>query len=151
MNHSYPNGHEMAYSLDLEMLVRAAQMQAPERPVSRELVSDVNCRSRETEPEATTRGRGREHSHDRCAAPAVRFKSLALTGLFVWRSLHMYFMRAMLLPLVLALLLSISHSACGLARIRIRPPVGAAIILLSLIGLVGLRSFSPGGTRPPLD
>jgi predicted PurR-regulated permease PerM len=50
----------------------------------------------------------------------------------------MYFMRAMLLPLVLALLLSylLTPVVRGLARIRVRPPLGAAIVLLSLIGLV---------------
>ena len=66
-------------------------------------------------------------------------KSLALTGLFVLAVFYtMYFMRAMLLPLVLALLLSylLTPLVRGLARIRIRPPLGAALVLLSLIGLV---------------
>ncbi|PZR76333.1 MAG: AI-2E family transporter [Chthoniobacterales bacterium] len=66
-------------------------------------------------------------------------KSFALTGLFVLAVFYtMYFMRAIILPLVLALLLSylLTPLVRGLAKARIRPPAGAAIILLTLIGLV---------------
>jgi predicted PurR-regulated permease PerM len=50
----------------------------------------------------------------------------------------MYFMRSMLLPLVLALLLSylLAPLVRALGRIRIGPPLGAAVVLLSLIGLM---------------
>jgi predicted PurR-regulated permease PerM len=64
-------------------------------------------------------------------------KSMALTGLFVLAVFYtMYFMRAMLLPLVLALLLSylLAPLVRALGRIRIGPPLGAALVLLSLIG-----------------
>jgi predicted PurR-regulated permease PerM len=64
-------------------------------------------------------------------------KSVALTGLFVLATFYtMYFMRAMLLPLVLALLLSylLVPLVRGLAYIRIRPLFGAAIVLVGLIG-----------------
>ncbi len=66
-------------------------------------------------------------------------KSVALTGLFVLAVFYtMYFMRAMLLPLVLALLLSylLAPLVRLLGRIRVKPALGAAIVLLSLIGLV---------------
>ena len=66
-------------------------------------------------------------------------KSFALTGLFILAVFYtMYFMRAMLLPLVLALLLSylLTPLVRALGRIRVGPPVGAAIVLLSLIGLL---------------
>jgi predicted PurR-regulated permease PerM len=66
-------------------------------------------------------------------------KSFALSGLFVFAVFYtMYFMRAMLLPLVLGLLLSylLTPLVRGLNRMRIRPPLGAAIILLCLIGAV---------------
>jgi predicted PurR-regulated permease PerM len=66
-------------------------------------------------------------------------KSVALTGLFVLAVFYtMYFMRAMLLPLVLALLLSylLAPLVRGLGRIRVGPPLGAAVVLLSLIGLL---------------
>ena len=64
-------------------------------------------------------------------------RSVALTGLFVLAVFYtMYFMRAMLLPLVLALLLS--YLLAPLVRlfgyIRIKPALGAAIVLLTLIG-----------------
>ena len=66
-------------------------------------------------------------------------KSVALTGLFVLAVFYtMYFMRAMLLPLVLALLLSylLAPLVRALGRIRIGPPFAAALVLLSLIGLL---------------
>ena len=64
-------------------------------------------------------------------------KSVALTGLFVLATFYtMYFMRAMVLPLVLALLLSylLVPLVRGLARIKIRPLFGSAIVLVALIG-----------------
>ena len=86
----------------------------------------------------TDRRQGRLHRlADRLRGP-FDIKSLALTGLFVLAVFYtMYFMRAMILPLVLALLLSylLTPLVRALARIRIRPPLGAAIILLTLIGL----------------
>lgn len=72
--------------------------------------------------------------------PRRRVKSLALTGLFVLAAFYtLYFMRAMLLPLVLALLLSylLVPLVRGLARIKIRPVLGAAIVLLALIAAIG--------------
>lgn len=96
--------------------------------------------SGEAEPEATTKERAlpRFRMADVLRRP-FDIKSFALTGLFILAIFYtMYFMRAMLLPLVLALLLSylLTPLVRGLARIRIRPPFGAAIILLSLLGLV---------------
>ena len=67
-------------------------------------------------------------------------KSVALTGLFVLAVFYtMYFMRAMLLPLVLALLLSylLVPLVRLLGRIRINPAFGAGLVLLSLVGLLG--------------
>ena len=67
-------------------------------------------------------------------------KSVALTGLFVLAVFYtMYFMRAMLLPLVLALLLSylLAPLVRVLAKLRIRPLFGAAIVLVTLIGAIG--------------
>jgi predicted PurR-regulated permease PerM len=64
-------------------------------------------------------------------------KSVALTGLFVLALFYtMYFMRAMLLPLVLALLLSylLAPLVRAMGRIRIGPPIAAALVLLSLVG-----------------
>ena len=64
-------------------------------------------------------------------------KSVALTGLFILAVFYtMYFMRAMLLPLVLALLLSylLAPLVRALGRLRIRPPFAAGIVLLSLVG-----------------
>jgi predicted PurR-regulated permease PerM len=63
-------------------------------------------------------------------------KSVALTGLFVLAAFYtLYFMRAMLLPLVLALLLSylLVPLVRLLARIHIRPLFGAAIILAAVV------------------
>jgi predicted PurR-regulated permease PerM len=74
-------------------------------------------------------------------------KSVALTGLFVLAAFYtLYFMRAMLLPLVLALLLSylLVPLVRGLARIKIRPFLGSAIVLAALITAIvsGISSLS---------
>src|SRR4051812_42915538 len=66
-------------------------------------------------------------------------KSVALTGLFILATFStLYFMRAMLLPLVLALLLSylLVPLVRGMAWLRIPPVVGAAIVLLALVGAI---------------
>lgn len=68
------------------------------------------------------------------------FKSVALTGLFVLAAFYtLYFMRAMILPLVLALLLSylLVPLVRGLAWLKIRPLFGSAIVLLGLIAALG--------------
>src|SRR2546423_7981334 len=91
--------------------------------------------------EPSTARRGLAH---RLRRPAD-IKSVALTGLFVLAVFYtMYFMRAMLLPLVLALLLSylLVPLVRALARIRSRPLLGSAIILVALVaGIVYAVSF----------
>jgi predicted PurR-regulated permease PerM len=67
-------------------------------------------------------------------------RSLALTGLFILAVFYtLYFMRSILLPIVLALLLSylLRPIVRGLARLKIPLPVGAALILIGLLALVG--------------
>lgn len=61
-------------------------------------------------------------------------KSVALTGLFILAVFYtMYFMRAMLLPLVLALLLSylLAPLVRALGHLYIRPPFAAAQALVA--------------------
>src|ERR1043166_4507953 len=67
-------------------------------------------------------------------------RSIALSGLFILAVFYtMYFMRSILLPIVLALLLSylVRPIVRGLARLKIPLPVGAALILIGLFALVG--------------
>lgn len=67
-------------------------------------------------------------------------RSISLTGLFILSLFYtIFFLRAVLLPLILAVLLSylLAPIVRFLKRIHIRPPFGAAIILLSLFGLIG--------------
>ncbi|MBA2586420.1 MAG: AI-2E family transporter [Chthoniobacterales bacterium] len=67
-------------------------------------------------------------------------RSLALTGLFVLAVFYtMYFMRSILLPIVLALLLSylLRPVVRALARVRIPPSISAALILLSSVAVIG--------------
>jgi predicted PurR-regulated permease PerM len=98
--------------------------------------------------ETATVPRGAGHRRQRVAD----IKSLALTGLFVLAVFYtMYFMRAMLLPLVLALLLSylLVPLVRGLARLRIPPHLGAGIVLLALIGAIaysGSRLSEPAAS-----
>ena len=77
--------------------------------------------------------------HDLMRRP-FDIRSIALTGLFILAIFYtMYFMRALLLPLVLALLLSylLRPIVRAGARLHIPPPLSAAIILLSFFGLIG--------------
>ena len=72
-------------------------------------------------------------------------RSIALTGLFILAVFYtIYFMRAILLPLVLALLLSylLRPIVRGLARLKIAPAFGAAIVLATLITTIGYGIFS---------
>jgi predicted PurR-regulated permease PerM len=67
-------------------------------------------------------------------------RSIALTGLFILAVFYtIYFMRSILLPIVLALLLSylLRPILRGLAKLKIPSPVGAALILIGLLALVG--------------
>ena len=65
--------------------------------------------------------------------------SIALTGLFILAAFDtIYFMRSILLPIVLALLLSylLRPIVRGLARLKIPLPVGSALILIGLLAVV---------------
>jgi predicted PurR-regulated permease PerM len=67
-------------------------------------------------------------------------RSIAVTGLFVLAVFYtIYFMRSILLPIVLALLLSylLRPIVRGLAQLKIPLPVGAALLLIGFFGLVG--------------
>jgi predicted PurR-regulated permease PerM len=66
--------------------------------------------------------------------------SIALTGLFILAMFYtIYFMRSILLPIVLALLLSylLRPIVRGLARLKIPLPVSAALLLIGFFGLIG--------------
>src|SRR5437899_8697756 len=66
--------------------------------------------------------------------------SIALTGLFILAVFYtIYFMRSILLPMVLALLLSylLRPIVRGLARLKIPLPISAALLLIGFFGLIG--------------
>ena len=68
-------------------------------------------------------------------------RSVALTGLFILAIFYtVYFLRAVLLPIVLAWLLSylLRPIVRTLSRIKIPPLLGAALILLALLSIVTL-------------
>ena len=67
-------------------------------------------------------------------------RSFALSGLFILALFYtMYFMRSVLLPIVLALLLSYLFKPVlrALGRCGVRPAFGAAILLFGLIAILG--------------
>jgi predicted PurR-regulated permease PerM len=67
-------------------------------------------------------------------------RSIALTGLFLLAIFYtIYFVRSLLLPLVLALLLSylLRPIVRWLVKLRVPPLIGAALVLLSLAGVIG--------------
>jgi predicted PurR-regulated permease PerM len=66
-------------------------------------------------------------------------RSIALTGLLVLAIFYtMYFMRSVLLPIVLAVLLSYVFRPIirTLARVKVPPVIGAAVILVALLALI---------------
>jgi predicted PurR-regulated permease PerM len=67
-------------------------------------------------------------------------RSIALTGLFILATFYtIYFMRSILLPIVLALLLSylLRPIVRGLARLKIPLSVSAALLLIGFFGVIG--------------
>ena len=75
----------------------------------------------------------------------VEIRSIAITGLFVLAVLYtVYFTRAILLPIVLAVLLDflLSPLIRGLKRLRIKEPVGAVLVILVLLGGLGGGIYS---------
>ncbi len=67
-------------------------------------------------------------------------RSFALTGLFILAVFYtIYFARAILLPVVLALLLSFLFAPLvrALAKLHIRPALSAALLILGLVAVIG--------------
>jgi predicted PurR-regulated permease PerM len=75
-------------------------------------------------------------------------RSIALTGLFVLAVFYtMYFMRAILLPLVLAVMLSylLRPLVRAFARLKIPTTISAAFFLLTLLAILGYGAFTLSG------
>lgn len=75
----------------------------------------------------------------------VEVRSVAITGLFILAVMYtLFFARAFLLPIVLAVLLDflLSPVIRTLKRLRIPEPVGAALVILGLLGLLGGAAYS---------
>jgi predicted PurR-regulated permease PerM len=88
-----------------------------------------------------------EKTESAIASPGGR--SLELTVLTVLAILYtLYFARDFLLPIVFALLLNflLSPVVRALARVRISPPIGAALIILVVLGLLGTGAFGLSGS-----
>jgi predicted PurR-regulated permease PerM len=82
---------------------------------------------------------------DQALRDRVEVRSIATTGLFVLAVLYtLYFARAFLLPIVLAVLLDflLSPVIRVLKRARIPEPVGAAMVLLALLGALSLGAYT---------
>jgi len=75
----------------------------------------------------------------------IEVRSIAINGLFVLALLYtLYFARSFLLPIVLAVLLDflLSPVIRTLKRARIPEPLGAALVVLGLLGVVGIGGYS---------
>src|SRR4029079_10931265 len=104
--------------------------------INMESRTDVSDDAQQTE-EVTSRARLRV---EELSEKPFDVGSIALTGLFILAVFYtIYFMRSILLPLVLALLLSylLRPMVRGLARLKIPLPVGAALLLIGFFGLIG--------------
>ena len=90
------------------------------------------------EPETETRAAPRMRMPHLLKRP-FNIRSFALTGLFVLAVFYtMYFMRSVLLPMVLALLLSYLFKPLlrGLSKMGIRPAFGAAILMIATVAVI---------------
>jgi predicted PurR-regulated permease PerM len=75
----------------------------------------------------------------------LEVRSVAITGLLVLAVLYtLFFARAFLLPIVLAVLLDflLSPVIRALKRVRVPEPLGAAVVILALLGGVGGVGYS---------
>ena len=91
------------------------------------------------EPETETKAQPRLRIPDLLQKP-FDVRSVALSGLFILALFYtMYFMRSVLLPIVLALLLSylLKPLLRGLGRFGVRPALAAAILLIGIIATIG--------------
>jgi predicted PurR-regulated permease PerM len=106
---------------------------------------------RENKPELTSKAENNREAEQVASRARLRMadllqqpfdvRSVALTGLFILAIFYtIYFLRAVLLPVVLAWLLSylLRPIVRTLSRIKIPPMLGAALILLTLLSIVTL-------------
>jgi predicted PurR-regulated permease PerM len=92
----------------------------------------------EVQPEAP-------HDEGQALTDRTEVRSVAITGLFVLAVLYtLFFARAFLLPIVLAVLLDflLSPVIRALKRVRIPEPIGAAIVILVLLGVIGGAAYT---------
>ena len=85
---------------------------------------------------------------DEALSERQEISSLALTGLFVLAAFYtLYFARAFFLPIVLAVLLDflLSPLIRGLKRARIPEPLGAALVIIVLLGTAGASVYGLAG------
>jgi predicted PurR-regulated permease PerM len=78
----------------------------------------------------------------------LEVRSVAITGLFVLALIYtLYFARAFILPILLAILLDflLSPVVRALKRVRIPVPLGAGIIVLALVGGIGYGVYRLSG------
>jgi len=82
------------------------------------------------------------------AVQSTASRSWGVTTLTVLALMYtLYFARSFLLPIVVALLLNFLFSPVvrALSRVRIRPPLGAALVILGLLGVVGFGGYELSG------
>jgi predicted PurR-regulated permease PerM len=75
----------------------------------------------------------------------LEVRSVAITGLFVLAVLYtLFFARTFLLPIVLAVLFDflLSPVIRALKRVRIPEPLGAAVVILALLGVLGGTAYT---------
>ncbi len=74
----------------------------------------------------------------------VEIRSISITGLFVLAAMYtLYFARAFFLPIVLAVLLDflLSPLIRALKRLRVPEPLGAALVIVGLLGTAGIAVY----------
>ncbi|HKP77156.1 MAG TPA: AI-2E family transporter [Longimicrobiaceae bacterium] len=110
------------------------------------LTPDVDPQASATPVDAAAPTPDLERTEAAVASPRAR--SVGITTLTVLALLYtVYFARPFLLPLAFALLLNFLFSPLvrALTRFRIRPPLGAALVVLGLLGALGVGVYELSG------
>lgn len=105
---------------------------------------DPSAQARPVDPEAARPDLARTGE----AMESPRTRSVGITILVVLALFYtLYFARDFLLPIAFALLLNFLFSPVVrmLARWHVRPPLGAAVVVLALLGIVGLGVYELSG------
>jgi predicted PurR-regulated permease PerM len=130
------------------MLAFAIRRRSSNRTERRQQVTgadDLPGRSKRSEAPTTLEGSAPGSGDNPVPTARPDFRTTGIVGLFVLGLLYtMYFARGFLLPIAIAVILNLLLSPVvrGLKRLRVPEPIGAALVVVSLIGTLGFGVYA---------